>query len=116
MAMSAESDSDHPYAGIVGTAESPTWADAAVAYATFYHLIGKGAHLSDAVQAMCVASGDRTFFCSTAIEIKKGYLEYLQTLNSVQVQSRLSEAAKVAQQQGSEELAKASSFERRGGA
>lgn len=88
MAMFTE-DQGYPFYAIVANSEDPLWADTAVAYSTFYHLLGKGEYILDAVQAMRVASGNDTFFVNTAEESRQGYLDYLAKLNPTQVQQTL---------------------------
>ena len=88
MAMSAE-DPELPFFAIVGSADSPTWSDTAVAYATFYHLVAKEEYVVDAVKAMRVASGVETFFITTAEEARQGFLEYIKTLDAGDVQEEL---------------------------
>jgi hypothetical protein len=88
MAMFVQ-DAGYPFYAIVANSEDPLWADTAVAYSTFYHLLGKGEYVVDAVQAMRVASGNDTFFVNTAEQSRQGYIEYLAKLNPAQVQQKL---------------------------
>lgn len=70
-------DPDHPFFAIVGNSEKPTWPEAAVAFASFYHLVANGHYVTDAVAAMRTASGNSTFFVTTAEEAKQGFLDFL---------------------------------------
>ena len=88
MAMTTESN-EYPFFAIVANGAKPYWSETAVAYATFYHLIAKGEYIVDAVKAMCVASGNEYFWVQTAEEARQGYLEYIQNINTQQVQQQL---------------------------
>jgi hypothetical protein len=50
-----------PYFAILGHPDSPTWADAAIGYAAFYHRLFDGSGLMTALVAMRAASGDDRF-------------------------------------------------------
>lgn len=90
MAMSSE-DSELPFFAIVGNSCSPTWGDTAVAFASFYHLLAKGAHVSDAVQAMTTASGTAGFFAEYSENIRKNYRDFLATVDLAEVLRLLQE-------------------------
>ena len=90
MAMTTE-EKPPPFFALVSNGEKPSWSDTAVAYSTFYHLIAKGHYIRDAVDAMCVASGNQKFWLRTAEDAKKSYIEYIQNLNTNQVQRQLEE-------------------------
>ncbi len=55
-----EDDEPHFWA-LVGNSESALWSDAAIAYASFYHLFFKGLKIEVCVESMKVASGDHNF-------------------------------------------------------
>lgn len=76
MAMVLE-DPGHPFFAIVGNGGKPTWPETAVGFATFYHLVANGHYVSDAVKAMRVASGNESFFLTTAEEARQGYLDFI---------------------------------------
>jgi hypothetical protein len=80
MAM-VEHSSFHPFFAIIGNSGKPTWPETAVAFSSFYHLVANGRFLKDAVEAMAVASGNESFFITTANESQTGYLEYLKRVN-----------------------------------
>lgn len=90
MAMSCEVE-PYPYYAIVANGEKPLWSDTAVAYSTFYHLLAKGEYLTTSVEAMCVASGNNSFWLRTAEDARKGYLEHINKIDAQQVQQRLEE-------------------------
>jgi hypothetical protein len=70
-------DPEHPFFAIVGNSQKPTWPEAAVAFASFYHLVANGHYVHDAVAAMRVASGNDRFFVTTAEESKQGYIDFI---------------------------------------
>jgi hypothetical protein len=93
MAMRVD-EPDSPFFAVVGSSGEPTWSDTAVAYASFYHLIAKGALIVDAVKAMNVATGVGNFVQTTASEARKSFLEALAKINTVQVRKELDESSK----------------------
>jgi len=74
MAMGLGSD-PHPYFAMIGHCGTPTWSDTAISYLVFYHLVAKGTHPVEAVEAMKAASGDAGWIVETAQETKKSFLE-----------------------------------------
>jgi len=76
MAMHLE-DPDLPYHAIIGTGNKPTWAETAVGYATLYHQLYRGEHITDAVNAMQVASGNQMFWIQHAEDSRQGFIEYI---------------------------------------
>ncbi|WP_426699748.1 hypothetical protein ACPPVV_09965 [Rhodanobacter sp. Col0626] len=93
MAMVADSD-DHPFYAIIGNGSKPTWPETAVGFATLYHLVANGRYIADAVDAMRVASGNESFFVTTAEESKQGYLDFIQNLDATEVKEDLEQQAK----------------------
>ena len=85
------SDEKYPFFAIVANSEKPLWSDTAVAYSTFYHLVAKGEFISDAVNAMRIASGNKTFWLETAVESRQSYIDYIAKLNAEDVQVELDE-------------------------
>lgn len=98
-------DPDHPFFAIVGNGGKPTWPETAVAFASFYHLVANGHYVSDAVKAMCVASGNSSFFLTTAEEAKQGYLEFVKN-KKVDTEEAAQELQKEEKNEPSNELAK----------
>lgn len=72
-------DPDLPYLALVGCGGKPTWADTAVAFMTLYHQLCRGEHISVAVDAMRVASGNASFYLEHAENSRKGYIEQINT-------------------------------------
>ena len=72
MAMS-DGDESHPYFATVGHAGKPTWAETAVGYAAFYHLVSTGKHLEDAVLGMRAASGSDGWVFRTSQAVRKNW-------------------------------------------
>jgi len=81
--------SQHPFFSMVGHRGAPTWPDTAVAFTTLYHLIAKGLNIASAVEAMKIASNDYGFMFTTAEESQKGFIEYCQRMNALEMQQRL---------------------------
>jgi hypothetical protein len=87
-----------PFFAVVGTYDSPTWSETAVAFASFYHLLAKGKTIPDAVEAMNVAAGVKGFVSYKGEETQKGFLEYVvEQYNATRARERLEEAAETAQ-------------------
>ena len=107
MAMSVE-DGNFPFWAIVANGEKPIWADTAVAYTTFYHLVAKGEYVVEAVKAMQIASGNNKFWVQTAEDARKSYLEYIQTVNTHQAQQQLEHNASLETPENLERLRKVS--------
>ena len=63
-------DKTNIFFAVIGHFGSPTWADTAVAYATFYHLLSKGSRPDEAVDAMKIASGDSDFNLITSKQMQ----------------------------------------------
>lgn len=81
-----------PFFAIVGNSEDPTWADTATGYTCFYHQLAKGSFVTEAVEAMRVASGNQTFFSTTAENARAGYIEYLNQIDTVTARQRIEDA------------------------
>jgi len=88
MAMYPE-EVDYPYFAIIGCGAEPTWGETAVGFATFYHHLWRGEHITAAVNAMCVASGNEAFFLEHAEWTRQTYIEYLNTVNPATAQANL---------------------------
>jgi hypothetical protein len=112
MAMTDNPAEDYPFVALVGSTSSPTWSDTTVAFSTFYHLVGKGAYLVDAVEAMRVASGDDSFHVNMGTDIRKSYIEYIQGLNTEDVQREIETANQQVQREEPDAMAKATGLER----
>jgi hypothetical protein len=84
---------EYPFFAVIGHTGSPTWADTAIAYTTFYHLIAKGEYVVNAVEAMKIAAGDKNFFQITAIAAQERYLSALSKLSAGIVQTILQQEA-----------------------
>lgn len=92
MAM-REGDDPHPYLAMIGNYGKPTWSDTAVAYSAFYHRLAKGHYIFDAVEAMKAASGDDRWVIETAENSRKAYIEYIKTVEPLQVRRELETVA-----------------------
>lgn len=76
MAMDADAV-EFPYYAIIGCGSKPTWAEAAIAYATLYHHVSQGEYIFEAVKKMRVASGKEDFYVKVATEAQQSFIEYL---------------------------------------
>ena len=90
MAMFLE-DESYPFYAIVANSMKPTWSDTAVAYSTFYHLLAKGKSLTDAIDAMRIASDNSTFGVETAANSRQVYINHISNLNTTRIQEQLKE-------------------------
>ena len=90
MAMVPDS-TNHPFLAIIGNGSKPTWPETAVAFASFYHLLANGRNIEDAVNAMCVASGNSEFFLTTAEQSKQSYISYIKEMEASEVKEELDE-------------------------
>lgn len=80
MAMFLDDPAD-PFFAIVGNGGETTWPETAVGFATFYHLIATGHYVQEAVEAMQVASGNNQFFVTKADEARRGFLDFIGSVN-----------------------------------
>ena len=99
MAMVAESSAP-PFWAIIANCAKPTWPETAVAFATLYHLIANGRYITDSVDAMRIASGNDSFFVTTAEESKQGYIEHIKNINTAEVIEDLEHRAEEAESGG----------------
>ena len=90
--MAMHTDSEIPFFALVGHPESPTWSDAAVAFVTFYHRFFKGAHISDAVSAMQVASGDDRYWVQWGENTQRDWIAHMATESSTSQSGALARA------------------------
>jgi len=75
--MAMHEQQDNPFWGLVGNTASPSWADAAVAYVTFYHLFFKGIPVDDCVDRMKFASNDLNFIFLNGHKVKADWADYM---------------------------------------
>jgi hypothetical protein len=90
MAMISEPD-DFPFLALIGNGSKPTWPETAVAFSAFYHLLANNRYVADAVDAMRVASGNDSFFVTTAAESRQSYLDFVADLDASEVREELKE-------------------------
>jgi hypothetical protein len=76
--MAMYEDNEPHFWALVGNTGSPTWADAAIAYVSFYHLFFKGFGIKICVESMKVASGDHSFLHLLGEEMKAGWSSFIQ--------------------------------------
>ena len=73
---------DLSHFALIGSAAKPTWGETAVGYATFYHQLSRGEYIHDAVEAMKIASGNKTFFLEHAANTQKSFIEHIRLIDS----------------------------------
>lgn len=83
------SDTELPYLALVGCGGKPTWSDTAIGFATLYHQLCRGEHISTAVDAMRVASGNGAFYLEHAEESRKAFLDLINTTPASEAQANL---------------------------
>jgi len=93
-----------PFFALIGCSEKPTWGETAVAYATLYHQLWRGEYVADAVNAMCIASGNQMFFLQHAENSRQGYIQYLSKVNVVEAQVNLEERVEAEPPENQERL------------
>lgn len=81
-----EDDEPHFWA-LVGNSESALWSDAAIAYASFYHLFFKGLKIEVCVESMKVASGDHNFMLFMGDKMKAYWETYVKERRQELVQN-----------------------------
>jgi hypothetical protein len=77
--MVMQTEGPMPFLVMVGCKTKPLWAEAAIAYATFYKEISQGAVFEPAVEAMRVASGNRDFALGLAEPTRRWFEHYVRT-------------------------------------
>ena len=97
--MALCSDNEPNFWALVGNAQSPTWADAAIAYMSFYHLFFKGFNIQLCVDSMKVASGDHNFLHLLGAEMKASWNSFIQQ-HQQQIASAVPQAATETESKG----------------
>lgn len=90
--MAMYQDNEPHFWSLVGNTASATWADAAIAYISFYHLFFKGFDINICVNSMKVASGDHNFTFYLGAETKAGWDTFVRQ-PSLQISASVSQAA-----------------------
>lgn len=95
--MAMHPDDPHlPFFALVGNSQKPTWADTAIAFATFYHLIEKGYSFREAVEAMKKASGSEHFDVMCAADARQSHVEYIRDFDTTATATALAAGANIA--------------------
>ena len=76
MAMSLDAKLP-PFYGLIGPNTTPTWSETAVAFVTFYHLLFNGRTVSQAVEAMCTASGKNDFKVGSGDKARQAWIDVI---------------------------------------
>ncbi len=92
MAMDTD-ETEAPYLALIGCNAKPTWGETTIGFATLYHQLSTGRHISDASHAMRVASGNDRFFLEHAENTRQNFIEFLNTVDSSQAIENLEEIA-----------------------
>jgi hypothetical protein len=71
-------DNEPHFWALVRKSASPTWADAGIAYASFYHLFFKGFDIKVCVESMKVAGADHNFLYLLGAGLKAGWDAFIQ--------------------------------------
>jgi len=87
--MAMNKNNDDPFFALLGCVKNPTWAETAIAYATFYHLIASGKTLYDASLAIQTASGNDGFYIDTAAEARNAYLKSISEQNILDAEKQI---------------------------
>ncbi len=90
--MAMYQDNEPHFWALVGNTASATWADAAIAYISFYHLFFKGFDIKICVDSMKVASGDHNFTFFLGADTKAGWDTFVHQ-RSRQISAGVSQAA-----------------------
>jgi hypothetical protein len=93
----AMDEGDLPFRVLVGPKSDISWAESAVAYASFYHLTAKGRTIAEAVKSMGAAIGQPDMFAPvTGEDAQRMYLGRLAKAlaqNARDIEARLERAA-----------------------
>lgn len=82
-------NNQNPFFALIGNTNSPTWAETAIAYATFYHLIIKGHTINNAVEIMCKSSDNNDWEAITFLEAQQTYMNYIKQIEPTGLLSSL---------------------------
>ncbi len=91
--MAMDQKDEPPFFALISHAKKPTWSDAAVGFLSFYHRMAKGTHVSEALKAMQMASGDDGFRYILGSAAKEAYLKALKTVDLEYARTTLQQEA-----------------------
>lgn len=97
--MAMYEDNEPHFWALVGNTKSPTWADAAIAYVSFYHLFFKGFEIKLCVDSMKVASGDHNFLHLLGADMKASWSAFIQQRHQ-QIAAAVPQAAAETERKG----------------
>lgn len=83
--MAMHEEKDLPFWALVGNADSALWADAGVAYITFYHLFFKDVPVELCVERMRLASGDNNFMVFSGRAVKADWAGHMEKVRRDQL-------------------------------
>ena len=87
MRMAMNENAEPVFWALVGNTGAAAWADAAVAFSSFYHLFFKNFNLDICVNSMKLASGDHNFVFHLGEETRLNWQNYLRTQGEQQIQT-----------------------------
>lgn len=85
--MAMNDNAEPVFWALVGNTDSAEWADAAMAFSSFYHLFFKGFNLDICVNSMKVASGDHNFVFHLGEQTRLNWQNYLRNQGEEQIQT-----------------------------
>lgn len=91
--MAMHEDNERPFWALVGNTATPTWADSAVAFITFYHLFFKNVFLPDCVERMKLASCDANFVYFAGEHVRLGWVDFMTHQRGEQLAEALTAAS-----------------------
>lgn len=91
--MAMYEENEPPFYALVGNTRNTMWADSAVAYITFYHLLFKGLPVNSCVERMKLASGDENFNFEFGANIKLMWHQYIEQINTNAFTQRIQQSA-----------------------
>jgi len=89
--MAMHLDDEPTFWALVGNTGDANWADAAMAFSSFYHLFFKGFDINVCVDSMKVASGDHNFVYYFGEQTKLNWQEYMTEQGEAQIQTNIEE-------------------------
>lgn len=83
--MAMHEEKGHAFWALVGNSASALWADAGVAYITFYHLFFKDVSVEQCVERMRLASGDNNFMVFSGHAVKADWAAHMEKIRREQL-------------------------------
>ncbi|OOY36785.1 hypothetical protein [Solemya velum gill symbiont] len=87
--MAMNTDDEPSFWALVGNTQEASWADAAIAFSSFYHLFFKEYNINVCVESMKVASGDHNFVYHLGEQTRLNWLKFFQEQGEAQVNTAI---------------------------